>query len=73
MNDQEREDFIKACGDRMRKAYEAGNREDADLWLQAQNEAIRGRSAAQVARLEACFFVTTGEADKQALEGVVHG
>jgi hypothetical protein len=67
MNDQEREDYIKACGDRMQKAYEAGNREDADLWLQAQNEAIKGRSPAQVARLEACFFVTTGEADAASL------
>ena len=67
MIDQEREDYIKACGDRMLKAYEAGNREDADLWLQAQNEAIRGRSAAQVARLEACFFVTTGEADRASM------
>jgi hypothetical protein len=69
MTDQEREEYIKACGERMQKAYEAGNREDAELWLQAQNEAIKGRSAGQVARMEACFFVTAGEADKQALEG----
>lgn len=72
MTDQEREDYIKACGDRMRKAYEAGNREDADLWLQAQNHAIKDRSPAQVARMEACFFVTAGEADAAAL-GVTHG
>lgn len=72
MTDQEREDYIKACGDRMRKAYEAGNREDADLWLQAQNQAIKDRSPAQVARMEACFFVTAGEDDAAAL-GVTHG
>lgn len=67
MNDQAREDYIKACGDRMRKAYEAGNREDAELWLQAQNHAIKDRSPAQVARMEACFFVTTGEADRASM------
>lgn len=67
MTDQEREDYIKACGDRMRKAYEAGNREDAELWLQAQNQAIKDRSPDQVARMEGCFFAATGEADAAAL------
>jgi hypothetical protein len=69
MTDQEREDYIKACGDRMQKAYEAGNREDAELWLQAQNEAIKGRSPAQVARMESCFFADQGEKARAAMEG----
>ena len=50
--DEKRELHIKHCGDMMEANYAQGNREAAMAWLQAQNEAIKGRSAAQVANLE---------------------
>ena len=52
MSDDERELHIKHCGELMEANYAQGNREAAMEWLQAQNEAIKGRSAAQVARME---------------------
>jgi hypothetical protein len=60
ITDEERELHIRAAGQLMQEAmarWEAeGNfmdRGDAAYWLRIQNEAIKGRSAAQVARMEA--------------------
>lgn len=53
MSDAEREAHILDCGRLMEKEMDAGNREAALDWLQAQNMAINARSAAQVARMEA--------------------
>ena len=70
MDDDQREIHIKHCGELMEASYAQGNREAAMDWLQAQNEAIKGRSAAQVAWMEArmCFFDVRGEADRAMLE-----
>lgn len=56
---EEREDHIRDCTRLMEEAYERYERDgfiadrgDADYWMRLRDEAIRGRSAAQVARLE---------------------
>jgi hypothetical protein len=67
MTDAEREDYIKDCGLRMEHAYACGNRQAAEQWLQAQNEAIKGRSAAKVAAMEGCYFDQQGESHAQAM------
>lgn len=58
--DIERELHIEACGLQMLAAYaryedsgDLQDRADADRWCLMQAEAIRGRSAAMVARMEA--------------------
>lgn len=56
MNDLEREAHIKSCGLLMIKAYREGDRDGAQHWLRLQNEAIKERSPAFVAKLEGCFF-----------------
>lgn len=66
--DEKRELHIKHCGDMMEANYAQGNREAAMAWLQAQNEAIKGRSAAQVARMEGCYFNDLGEQHRAHLE-----
>jgi hypothetical protein len=71
LTDAEREIHIRDCGRLMTNAFERGNREEAMGWLQAQNDAIKGRSPAQVARMEGCYFCDRGEADKQAM-GVIN-
>jgi hypothetical protein len=60
MTDDEREQHIKDCGwlmeDAMRRHCETGcfsYRGEADRWKLLMHEAIRGRSAEQVARMEA--------------------
>ncbi len=68
MNDAEREAHIKDCGRRMEAAYAAGNRQEAEQWLQAQAEAIRARSPLQVVRMESCFFADQGDAARAMLE-----
>jgi hypothetical protein len=59
LTDGEREKHIKDCAwlmeDAMRRYYETGcfsHRGEADRWRLLMEEAIRGRSAEQVARLE---------------------
>jgi hypothetical protein len=59
MTDDEREQHIKDCGwlmeDAMRRYCETsdlGYRGEADRWKLLMHEAIRGRSAEQVARME---------------------
>lgn len=68
--DEKREIHIKHCGDMMEASYAQGNREAAMAWLQAQNEAIKGRSAAQIELMERrmCFFDVRGQADQAMLE-----
>jgi hypothetical protein len=68
MTDQEREAHIKDCGRMMQKAYEQGNRQEADQWLQAQTEAVKGRSGVQVALMEGCYFDAQGAAAHAELE-----
>ena len=60
MTDQELEEHIETCGVLMLAAYaryEAsgcfGDRGTADMWMRTQAEAIKARSPAQVARLDA--------------------
>ena len=60
LTDAEREERIRYCGEQLEVAmarWEAqGNfidRADADTWRLRMEEAIRGRSTAQVARMEA--------------------
>lgn len=52
MTDEERETYIAACGRLFLAAHASGDTEAAQLWLTAQNEAVKGRSTAQVALLE---------------------
>ena len=72
MTDEQREAHIKECGRQMIQAYEAGDREKAMYWLQAEITTIKARSPAQIARMEGCFFDMQGEADALALAGVAH-
>jgi hypothetical protein len=60
LSDDERESHIRDCAwlmeDAMRRWHESGcfsHRGDADRWRLLMEEAIRGRSAAQVTRMEA--------------------
>ena len=64
MTDAEREIMIKATGDLMLQAQEAGHPGAARTWLEAQSKLIKGRSPAQVARMEACYFAQQGEVDR---------
>ena len=66
--DAAREAHIAHCGEQMQACYAAGNREAAENWMQAQAEAIRGRSAAQVRLMESCYFAAQGSADRAAME-----
>jgi hypothetical protein len=52
MTDEELELHIQDCGRHMLEAMAQGRRQDAEEWLQAQNDAIASRSPAQVARME---------------------
>jgi hypothetical protein len=73
MNDQEREAHIVDCGTLMLKAMEEGDRTGAKRWLKLQNEAVLGRSPAQVAKLEACYFASDGDKARQAAQGATDG
>jgi hypothetical protein len=60
LSDEEREDHIASCTYLMEQAYaryrESGNfadRGEATRWMLMRNEAVKGRSARQVARMEA--------------------
>lgn len=52
MTDAELEAHIGDCARLLQHEYEAGNREAADSWRQAMEQAIKARSPAQVARME---------------------
>jgi len=59
MTDAEREQHIRDCGRLMIAAFERwdqtgdfADRGEADYWLRLQNEAIKARSAEQVATME---------------------
>lgn len=69
ITDTELEAHISACGDLMLAAYAAGNRQEAEQWMQAQVEAIRGRSLVQVAHMEGCYFENRGCAHRAAMQG----
>ncbi|HBH39607.1 MAG TPA: hypothetical protein DDX06_14620 [Curvibacter sp.] len=75
LTDQEREQHIAACGRLMLEAMAEGRRADAEAWLQAQGDAIRGRSPEQITRMEVerglapCYFHDQGERDAQAMLG----
>lgn len=51
-DDAELEHRVRECGENMLREYEAGNREAAEQWLEAQRVAINSRSGCHVARLE---------------------
>lgn len=79
MTDEEREQHIQDCGRLMLEAMANGNREEAENWLQAQNQAIAARSPEQVKRMEiarglagtSCFFDTQGELDRDTLPAIL--
>jgi len=62
MSDQELENHIKSCAALLEQEMGDGNRTEALEWMQKMNDAIRLRSPAQVAKMEAerglntCFF-----------------
>jgi len=66
-DDQEREYLIQEYGQNMLNAYAAGDRLTAGQWMELQAEAIKGRSAGQVARMEADYFGECGERDRKAI------
>lgn len=68
MSDLELEQHVADCGRLMQAAYSRGDRAEAISWLHAQAEAIKGRSAAQVQRMEEGYFGARGAADRRALE-----
>lgn len=74
--DDELELHITSCWQMVTQEYEAGNREGADYWRQAAQEAQKLRSPEQVARMEAeqgldgsCFFTQAGIRDRAAMAG----
>lgn len=74
--DEELEMHIASCWQMVTQEYEAGNRQGADYWRQAAQEAQKLRSPEQVARMEAeqglnapCFFAVSGERDRAGIEG----
>lgn len=71
--DEELEMHIASCWQMVTQEYEAGNREGADYWRLAAQEAQKLRSPEQVARMEAeqgldgsCFFTQAGIRDRAA-------
>ena len=69
--DEELEHHITSCWQMVTREYEAGNREGADYWRQAAQEAQKLRSPEQVARMEAdmglaepCYFERAGQVDR---------
>jgi len=72
--DDELELHITTCWQMVTQEYEAGNREGADYWRLAAQEAQKLRSPEQVARMEVeqglnapCFFAVSGERDRAAM------
>lgn len=56
LGDQEREDFITACGRRFLMAHAAGDFEGAQIWLAAQTKEVLARSPQQIERMERAYF-----------------
>lgn len=74
MTDAEREAHIADCGRLMQKAYDEGDYAAARRWLELETEAIRARTARQVARMEGCYFAQQGDlARAEALRRAVGG
>ena len=74
MTDEELELHISDCARLMERAVYEGNRAEAEQFRRDMYEAIKSRSPAQVAKLEAkrglspgCYFLEAGEADALAL------
>ena len=67
MTDSDREKHIDLCGRGVVGTYIRGDKRAAESWLKLQTEAIKQRSPAQVQRMEACYFVTQGDADRERL------
>jgi len=61
LSDEERECLIEALGRRFLAAHAAGEMEIARNWLAQQTQAVKERSEAQVARMEAEYFGSEGE------------
>ena len=66
LTDEERELHIEALGRLMMKAHREGDLVQSRQWLELQKEAINGRSPAQVARMETCYFAEQGDKARQA-------
>ena len=72
--DEELEHHIASCWQHVTQEYEAGNREGADYWRLAAQEAQKLRSPEQVARMEAeqgldgsCYFTQAGIESRAAM------
>lgn len=59
--DRVREAHIAECGRQINAAYARGDHKKARQWLDMQTHAIKGRSPAQVARMERDYFSEEGE------------
>jgi len=73
MTDEERERHIEALGRRFLAAHAAGEMEIARNWLAQQTQAVKERSAAQVAKLEACYFAAEGDRARLQAQGRATG
>ena len=67
MTDSGRERRIERCGHLVVGTYNRGDKRAAAAWLKLQTKAIKQRSPAQVQHMEACYFVTQGDADRERL------
>ena len=67
MTDQEREQHIQRCGRGMLGAHNRGDKQAAEAWRKLQTEAIKQRTPKQVLRMDACYFVTQGNADREMM------
>lgn len=59
--DRIREAHIAECGRQINAAYARGDHKKARQWLDMQTHAIKGRSPAQVERMERDYFSEEGE------------
>lgn len=74
--DDELEHHISSCWQMVTKEYEAGNREGADYWRLAAQEAQKLRSPEQVKKMEdemglgpaPCFFTEAGQEARAGIE-----
>lgn len=74
MTDADRETFITDCGRRINEAYSKGDRQMARGLVDMRTQAIKGRSAAQVAAMERDYFSEEGERARLAARtgGALH-
>ena len=65
MTDEEREEFIALCGEKVIACYNGGARDRAQTWMLAQREAIMQRSPRKVFSMEQCYFCEQGDVARE--------